>query len=69
MSSDLESVPYNTARNRTDKRKIYNDTMERSTHHYVSSAGFSSSANPHTYQLGTPMRKIANPPPGKLTVS
>lgn len=59
MSADLDSIPYNTARLKNDRKHIYNDAFERANNHYLSSSS----------QIGTPLRKLANPPPGKLILN
>ena len=82
MSNDFESVPFNAARMRNDRKvKEYNkkiftfirflinenhffskhtyyDALDRANHHYLT---------PNN-RIGTPLRKVANPPPGKLSV-
>lgn len=59
MSTDTDSVPYHAARIRNERKHVYNDALELASHHYMNTRS----------QLGTPNRKLANPPPGKLTVS
>jgi hypothetical protein len=38
---------------------MYNDALEKANHHYLTS----------NKQMGAPLRKLVNPPPGKLSVS
>lgn len=59
MSTDTDSVPYHAARIRNERKHVYNDALELASHHYTNTNN----------RVGTPNRKIANPPPGKLTVS
>lgn len=58
MGNDPDSIPYNTARLRNDRKHVYNDALEKASHHYMSNQ-----------TIGTPVRKQINPPPGKLYVN
>lgn len=61
MSSDIESVPYHAAKLRNDRKHVYNDSLEMASNHYLNGHGNNGP--------GTPQRRLANPPPGKLRVS
>lgn len=59
-ANDPESVAFNAARLRNDRKHVFSDAMERSAnHHYLSNTG---------NRIGTPHRRVANPPPNKLSV-
>lgn len=62
MSNDIESIPYHAAKLRNDRKHVYENSLEMANHHYLS--GHSQNVGP-----GTPQRRLANPPPGKLRVS
>jgi len=59
MLTDIDSVPYRSARIRSDRRHIYEQAMNQPQSSFIS----------HSRQPGTPIRYINNPPPGKLSVS
>lgn len=63
MSSDIDSVPYHAAKLRNDRKHVYNDSLELASHHYLVGN------NQNNSGPGTPQRRLANPPPGKLRVS
>jgi hypothetical protein len=40
-------------------KHVYNEALDKASNHYFN----------QNRQVGTPLRRLANPPPGKLTVS
>lgn len=83
MSNDPDSIAYNTARQRNDRKHVYNDALDKANHHYLSTNNnyhFTNSQNGQNASqadhlntdsgrnMGVPRRKPINPPPNKMFV-
>jgi hypothetical protein len=72
LSNDMDSVPYTAARLRNERKHIYNDALEKASHYYLNDNNSQQQQRQQQQQqqpFGAPYRRVANPPPGKLTVT